>query len=768
MKKINLFLLVAVFLVLFSIANVFAKDSCGKWTTQLRPGLRGGDGKTFFYTDYLTPLSSDEKSLVFLNLKVMMGNVHTNEENLGIGYRRLLDEKWILGANFFYDTRYSKNGFRHYQIGCGLEALSKWIDFRANYYHPISGEKHIEDEDYYGFGERSLLKYEKYEEALKGFDAEVSFLVPKISNFVKTKIYGGGYWYNSKLGRDVEGVKAGVEIRPSPALAFNVEAKNDNVFGSNTFIEGYVTLPFEVGNIFKGKNPLAGWKDFLRGAKGQRKLKKRMTDPVVRDINIMTCENTKEKKLHDMIYVDNSNDADPAEDGSLSHPYNTLDEAFSDPLYGEGIWIYVKKGDGTANGYTGNYTLADNVTLWGEGYEYLGLGGGGYPIIDGGSTGDVITLGSNNTIMGCQIQNHGDEVSGGIYGNNPGTVSIIGNNINCENSNGDAYGIYLESNNSANTITVLENSIKATGNGGETKTYGIYLENSGTPTNVINISDNTISSIDNWILGMPHGIYIRNSGGSINTINITNNTMRGTISGDFSRGILVEGYDTSTNTISISGNALSDFSGESAVGICVIGYNSSTNTATISGNNISSFMNMFGADGILLSGYDSSTNAFTVSGNNINGFWDINRGSGIHLETGISGASSESENTIIISANTITNFDAGNMYGINLIVDEGSRDYVTIFRNTIALRINDGSSTGIYIERKGGTIEVDMGGGSLGSEGYNCIYDNEIAIEHNLEETVKAENNWWGSPEPSPTFIGDVDYIPYLTSNPNE
>ena len=109
------------------------------------------------------------------------------------------------------------------------------------------------------------------------------------------------------------------------------------------------------------------------------------------------------------------------------------------------------------------------------------------------------------------------------------------------------------------------------------------------------------------------------------------------------------------------------------------------------------------------------------------------------------------------------------MYGINLVADDGSKDYVTVSRNTIALANNDGTSTGIYVEkRNSGTIEVDIGGGSLGSEGYNCIYDNETAIEHNLGETVKAENNWWGSPEPNPTFIGDVDYIPYLTSNPNE
>ncbi len=804
MKKVNLVLLVVVFFVLFSLTNVFAKDSSDEWTAQLRPGLRSGSGKTLFYTDYLTPLYGNEKSLVFLNLKAMVSNVHTDEENLGFGYRRLLDEKWILGANLFYDTRYSENSFRYYQLGCGLEALSKWIDFRANYYHPISGEKHIEGEDFYKFGERSLLKYENYEEALRGFDAEIGFLVPKISDFIETRIYGGGYWYNSKLGQDVKGTKAGIEIRPLPALMLNVEIKNDDVFGNDTFVKACVMLPFEIGNIFKGKSPFAGWKDSLKIGKEVRKLKERMTDMVVRDIDIITSENIKEKKLHDMIFVDNSNDGD--EDGSLSHPHNTLDEAFNDdPLYGEGVWIYVKEGDGTATGYTGNYTLADSVTLWGEGYKYLGLGGDGYPVIDGGGTGNVISLGWNNTVMGCQIQNHGPEVSGGIYGNNPGTVSIIHNNISSENYNGDAYGIYLGSDGSANNITILGNSIGAVGSGEESTAYGIHLENSGSSTNAINISESTISAtcsaieakaygihlensgsstnainiLENtiarivtgpWNLSMPYGIYIRNSDDSVNTINIARNTMKGTIFGDFAYGIKVEGYDSSVNTISISENALSDFTAESAVGIYITGWNDSTNVATISENTISDFSRKFGMEGILVSGLDASTNTFTISENTISDFWNMTKGCGISVYTAGKDALDETENTVIISGNTITDFDTGNMYGINIEANDGSKDYITVSKNIIALATEFGTARGIYIDKKGGTIEVDIGGGSLGSEGYNSIYDNKnAAIEHNLGETVMANNNWWGSPEPDPTlFIGYVDYIPYLTSDPND
>ena len=96
-------------------------------------------------------------------------------------------------------------------------------------------------------------------------------------------------------------------------------------------------------------------------------------------------------------------------------------------------------------------------------------------------------------------------------------------------------------------------------------------------------------------------------------------------------------------------------------------------------------------------------------------------------------------------------------------------DYLAVSRNVITLGTEEGTGTGIYLERKAGTIEADIGGGSLGSEGNNSIYDNKTAdIEHNLGETVKAENNWWGSVDPTPLFIGDVDYVPYLDFDPND
>ena len=456
-----------------------------EWPAQIRPGIWGTKGKTSYYLDYFMPLAGSKQDLFFLNVRTTLSDVHTDEENAGLGLRKLLfDEKLIAGGNFYYDTRYSQNGFRHNQLGFGIETLSLWVDGRLNFYLPISKKKHIRDT--YSFGERSLLQYGEYEEPLRGFDYEGGVLIPLLSDYIETRAYVGGYDYFPKLSKDINGIKGRIEVKPVSALTVEVEIKHDDVFGTDTFVGGHVSLPFEIGNIFQKKNPFEDWKEAIRFGQGPRKLKERMTDMVKRDIDITTIESKEEPptKLHDVIFVDNSNDSDTNENGSKNHPYNTLEEAFNGAFYGQGVWIYVKRGDGTAIGYTGNYVLADHVVLWGEGYRYLGLGGSGYPVIDGGGAGNVITLANNNTVMGCEIQNGGNS---GIEGNSV-TDAFILNNILHDN---DHLGIAFVSFGAGTfTATIKDNIAYSNGSGGAGDAYGILLIPYEGTTLIVDVENN--------------------------------------------------------------------------------------------------------------------------------------------------------------------------------------------------------------------------------------------------------------------------------------
>ena len=68
-----------------------------------------------------------------------------NTFNLGLGYRRLLDDKsWLLGVNGFYDLATKYN---HQRFGLGAEAIGRYVTFRTNFYE---GDHHAAD--LYGAG----------------------------------------------------------------------------------------------------------------------------------------------------------------------------------------------------------------------------------------------------------------------------------------------------------------------------------------------------------------------------------------------------------------------------------------------------------------------------------------------------------------------------------------------------------------------------------------------------------------------------------------
>ena len=86
--------------------------------------------------------------------------------NLGLGYRRLLDDKsWLLGVNTFYDVTRQDS---HRRIGLGLEAIGRYVTLRSNYYDGQSGVRTVSTA-----GGSSTT-----EKALDGVDYELETPVP--------------------------------------------------------------------------------------------------------------------------------------------------------------------------------------------------------------------------------------------------------------------------------------------------------------------------------------------------------------------------------------------------------------------------------------------------------------------------------------------------------------------------------------------------------------------------------------------------------------
>ena len=546
------------------VSSTYAKQSNSRW----------------YYTDIFIPIYKHTGSvaygthefLFFANPKVTNTTLSTNEENIGLGVRYLTDdlffnEEIIIGANVFFDTKHSIHEIRHNQLGTGIEFLSRQIDLRFNYYQPVSSKKIYNA--YYAFGQESLLEHYSEEEALPGFDCELGLLLPGISDFIETRIYGGGYQYNATINNDISGTKARLEVYPSPFLTLSLESKNDSARGNEMFIGGQITIPFDLRGWFERKNPLGKIENVPLFRKNARSVAERMTDPIVRDLDIITVEKNCSKKIHDVIFVNNSNDGDSGEDGSLSHPHNTLAEALSDPRYQDGTWVYVAKGDGTKDGYTGSFTLADNTVLWGEGYQCYGLGGAGYPIIDGNAADKTITLGQGNTVMGLQIQNGNH----GIYAENITSLEIEHNIIT---NNGTPYGSGISLiRNDGNTCFALIDSNTISSNGGN----GISIQSENFSTLSCTISRNTINL---------------NSGSGISQIS----------------GALISG-DTSSLASTFSGNTIS---GNSSNGITLQTNWATTMPTIVTRNKIYSN----GSDGIELDDLGTSVLTLDIGGGELN------------------------------------------------------------------------------------------------------------------------------------------------------
>ena len=211
----------------------------------------------------------------------LRGTWNDNQQLLlstGLGARYLVPgHDIIIGGNVFYDYIDSQYDNHFDQLGLGAEVLTKWFDARFNWYHPDSGIRPAV------FGPGFLVN----ESALNGFNLEAGFLIPGLDKYVEARVFAGYYQYHSRIGRSFEGWKTRAEIRWTPAIITDVEYWGGNsgranaVNGGNWITSVRVSLPFEIGNLFAGKNPFAGAGDALKFGK-RREFRERLGEQVWR------------------------------------------------------------------------------------------------------------------------------------------------------------------------------------------------------------------------------------------------------------------------------------------------------------------------------------------------------------------------------------------------------------------------------------------------------------------------------------------------------
>ena len=167
-----------------------------------------------FFADIYLPLYESAKGsrTIFLEPRV----VHFDGEtllNTGVGYRQLVNHnRWILGANLFYDY---ETEHAHDRIGPGVEALSAFAEFRANGYFGLSKARTVDPG----------ITANVIEKVVDGFDLEVGAPVPYYS---RLKVFGGYEWYDFKQFENREGWSTRAEYTPFRFIVIDVTLKDNN------------------------------------------------------------------------------------------------------------------------------------------------------------------------------------------------------------------------------------------------------------------------------------------------------------------------------------------------------------------------------------------------------------------------------------------------------------------------------------------------------------------------------------------------------------
>jgi len=249
----------------------------GKFTNHLQSG----------FLDVLMPFAQAGSVTFFGNLRGTWDDRHQLLLSTGLGARYLVPgHDIIVGGNIYYDYIDSQFNNHFDQLGLGAEVLTRWFDARFNWYHPDNGIHPAV------FGPGFVLN----EAALDGFNLEAGFLIPGLDKYIETRLFAGYYQYYSRIGLHFEGWKARAEIRWTPAIITDVEywggniGKANAINGGNWIASVRVSLPFEIGNLFAGKNPFAGAGDALKFGK-RREFRERLGEQVWRSHREQTVFN---------------------------------------------------------------------------------------------------------------------------------------------------------------------------------------------------------------------------------------------------------------------------------------------------------------------------------------------------------------------------------------------------------------------------------------------------------------------------------------------
>jgi hypothetical protein len=214
-----------------------------KWLPQTEVETKlGSNGRHLLIPKSMIPLSQSENSLLYTDLRFKADNQDSEEANIGLGFRKINNNKYIIGSYLFYDRMNSEANNTYNQATLGFEVIDENWDAHTNIYMP---EKQINSSGHAGtlaISGNSIQMQGAFERALPGYDGEVGYKLPVKKADVRG--YIGGYHFDAEEFEKVAGQKARIEatvnesnfamLKGGKELTLGAEYSNDDVRNENT------------------------------------------------------------------------------------------------------------------------------------------------------------------------------------------------------------------------------------------------------------------------------------------------------------------------------------------------------------------------------------------------------------------------------------------------------------------------------------------------------------------------------------------------------
>ena len=469
--------------------TAWTADGQTPYIQQFGGGYRFGDGvgfqNGFSDTEWMIPIRGDaEFDNFFADLHFLVRDDNKLGGNATLAYRRYdLDWNRIYGGYVFWDGMQTPLGNRLQQMGLGVETLGQFVDARANVYLPDAFDLRGPLPNLF---QVNNLIINRAEVAMTGVDGEVGLNLPEILN-TRTRVLGGGYYFNGHGSGNTSGWKARVETEFNRNVWVDYSVQEDKLFG-RTWNVG-VTIRYAHRFLSHLPSPASMDHKHFRGegVNATRDLSDRLSDPIRRIQNVVLTRDDGVTATDaggvplGFIHVAN---VPAGGTGTFEDPYDTLTNALADGAAGTSI-IYTPFG----GNYVENVTLVPGARVLSNGpVQTVATQFGDQQLPFSGSSPDLSALPTitGDIAMANASRFSGFDVTGGLTAvavtgftvdnsviTNPvgDAVSVTGATAstltNLHVSSGAGRGVFL--NNSAAAVTDLK-VISATTNGLEITT----------------------------------------------------------------------------------------------------------------------------------------------------------------------------------------------------------------------------------------------------------------------------------------------------------